>query len=280
MDLTNKNYLEINYNDLKKSKDLLEKSKNLQLTYILIQDFFNEHTVNQILEELKNIDNSNFIQYADGYKVFPRTAFSTENKDEEAGIYFNSTYETSRLIKEFFSIDLISKFHNLFNNINRDVSLLYGPNNNYFNPFNFRIMNDKVGINTTSNIHNGSSITNRCINSTYKHLVKSIDFDNQLSFFTLLKNCEVGGEITIYSYPKNDYSILKDKHLLLGFDGLEINLLKTNNKFIISMNPGDLIIFPGGQLWHRVEPVVEGTRITLGGFLASDFDNKKWYYWI
>jgi len=44
--------------------------------------------------------------------------------------------------------------------------------------------------------------------------------------------------------------------------------------------PGDMILFQGGQLWHRVA-TVEGAkdRITFGDFLGFFKDKNKIAYW-
>ena len=44
--------------------------------------------------------------------------------------------------------------------------------------------------------------------------------------------------------------------------------------------PGDLLIFYGGRIWHRVEPILGSKpRITLGGFINFSDDDKKCFYW-
>jgi len=44
--------------------------------------------------------------------------------------------------------------------------------------------------------------------------------------------------------------------------------------------PGDLLMFYGGYIWHRVEDIEGNTpRITLGGFLNFSKDDKELYYW-
>jgi hypothetical protein len=46
------------------------------------------------------------------------------------------------------------------------------------------------------------------------------------------------------------------------------------------MNEGDLLVFAGGELWHRVSKV-EGslTRYSLGGFMGFSHDGSRLYVW-
>jgi hypothetical protein len=57
-----------------------------------------------------------------------------------------------------------------------------------------------------------------------------------------------------------------------------------NNKDIIKdkIKPkkGDMILFQGGNIWHRVETVRGNIpRITFGGFIGISIDKTKFYYW-
>ena len=44
--------------------------------------------------------------------------------------------------------------------------------------------------------------------------------------------------------------------------------------------PGDMIVFAGGQIWHKVE-FVQGSRprFTIGGFMSRSKDDKTLYFW-
>jgi hypothetical protein len=48
----------------------------------------------------------------------------------------------------------------------------------------------------------------------------------------------------------------------------------------IRLAPGDMILFTGGRIWHRVEPVEgESERVTIGGFVALAQDGERVYFW-
>ncbi len=43
---------------------------------------------------------------------------------------------------------------------------------------------------------------------------------------------------------------------------------------------GDIIIFQGGNIWHKIETVMrKNPRISFSGFMEISLDKKKFYYW-
>lgn len=97
--------------------------------------------------------------------------------------------------------------------------------------------------------------------------------DNRFSFFIVLQDSEEGGELCCFDLHWNHVG---GRHGW-GFEMLEDrqgNVINVNDPAIRRMyvNPlaGDLVIFCGGNVWHRVERVRgQRSRITLGGFIAT-----------
>ncbi len=110
------------------------------------------------------------------------------------------------------------------------------------------------------------------------------DFANlpQLSYFMVLQNPEEGGELTVYDllwderitkdYPENNEFLIDPNG-----NRLYLNDLKS---FAIRPMPGDVLVFSGGPIWHRVEEVKGSLpRITFGGFVNFTKDDSGIYYW-
>lgn len=106
--------------------------------------------------------------------------------------------------------------------------------------------------------------------------------DDQLSYFVVLQQAESGGELTIYDMlwenvkrkesPENNDFVIDD-------NDKAIYLTEVKN-FAVKPQPGDILIFSGGPIWHRVEDIKGNIpRITFGGFLNFSNDNKELYYW-
>ena len=99
----------------------------------------------------------------------------------------------------------------------------------------------------------------------------------------MLQPSDKGGELTLYNLRWNDVKIrLSGDTVLVDEKGKKYDLLNKKQVPRISIAPqaGDMIVFSGGQIWHKVE-FVKGTtnRITLGGFLSFTKDEKGLYIW-
>ena len=278
------NHLIVKRPDFKTAHDSLNALTSLDIKYLLIKNFFSPDEVNSIVKDLKSLPSALCTVIKAGFTVFPRQAFNIAEPGEELDVYFSATAEATKDLKKYISVDVVKRFDEVFKEINNGntVEILDGPSNSTkFMPVNFRLVTPEGGgLKGPSIIHNGSNITARCANSTYKHLTGSIDFDNQLSFFTLLQNSDEGGDLTIFDFKRDDYPAVAKNRYIIAEDGKEVDLDATKEKCTIHMEPGDLMVFAGGQLWHKVEIVQKGERITLGGFTAIRYSDKTWHYWI
>jgi hypothetical protein len=276
------NHLIIKRPDFRYAKDCLNALRKTELKYLVVQNFFDNEEIKSIIHDLRVLPKHLYSVTKPGFTVFPRHAFNISNRDEDMHVYFSVSNQAIKDLKENVTVDVVQRFDDVFKAVNnaQTVEILDGPGNSIkFIPVNFRLMTSEVGAKATSGIHNGSHVTARCINSTYQHLKGLIDFDNQLSFFSLLQNCNEGGDLTIYDFKVDDYPSLTDGRYLNNPGGSNVDLETTKEKCTVHMEPGDLIIFPGGQLWHRVEVVKKGERISLGGFVAARYSDNTWHYW-
>ena len=276
------NHLVIKRPDFRFAKDCLNALKKTEIKYLLVQDFFSADEIKSIIKDLRLLPGQLYTKATPGYTVFPRPAFNMVNPAEDVNVYFGASKEAVLNLKKYIGVDVVARFNEVFRQVNNltPVEVLQGPGGGTtFMPINFRIMTPEIGTKATSHIHNGSNITARCVNGTYKHLTGIVDFENQLSFFCLLQNCAEGGDLTIYDFRREDYPELVDGRYLVNGNN-KVDLETTKEKCTVHMEPGDLIVFPGGQLWHRVEVVKKAERISLGGFAASSFADNSWFYWI
>jgi hypothetical protein len=116
----------------------------------------------------------------------------------------------------------------------------------------------------------------------YSLLVNDIDMNDQLSFFLKLQNSEEGGELTIYDMLWEDFvakSSQAENETVIDAKGNTI-YLKDVEQFTVQPLAGDVLIFAGGPIWHRVEDIRGDTsRITYGGFLNFSKNEKELFYW-
>jgi hypothetical protein len=105
--------------------------------------------------------------------------------------------------------------------------------------------------------------------------------DNKLSYFITVQNAEKGGELCCFdlSWQKVKKRISPTK--LLDETGEIIDLEKTTiETFLLKPEEGDLLLFAGGNIWHRVLTVQGNkSRITIGGFIAETNMPGRYYIW-
>lgn len=109
----------------------------------------------------------------------------------------------------------------------------------------------------------------------------TIDKSNQISAFCCLQQAEKGGALQLFDITYQQTHLLKDQSL----DGLKNfhNLMKVVRKrgyTNVKPNEGDLLLFNGGWIWHRIQNIKGNIpRITIGSFTAFSKDRSEVYYW-
>lgn len=119
----------------------------------------------------------------------------------------------------------------------------------------------------------------------YEHLRIQVHVKDQLSYFITVNEAEIGGELSLIDLTWEDGQHKENVGADLGvtlMDGRFVDTTKngTVKRQKIKPGAGDLLIFSGGPIWHKVE-LVEGNsnRITIGGFLAVTEDDKNLKFW-
>ena len=118
----------------------------------------------------------------------------------------------------------------------------------------------------------------------YAHLENQVRVYDQLSYFFCLQQADQGGELSLYDFEWEEGQSKSSNHenkTVLMADSASLKI-ENRKKMLINPAKGDLILFAGGQIWHRVEAVKGKTeRVTLAGFLsfAKNTDKECIYYW-
>ena len=129
-------------------------------------------------------------------------------------------------------------------------------------------------------IADGSELTTHCGNqfayksSKFDDLKKISLLDNQVSYFLLLQEPSEGGELTIFDAKWSNRSQYSNQSSDL------FHTIESRGSIQLDLRAGDLLIFQGGQFYHRVERA-QGPipRITLGGFITPSIDKQNLYFW-
>ncbi len=271
--------------EIKEGLICMEDITNNKIDGFIVNDFLTKNEVSQLINGFRNIGDSNLVHIEKGFDSYPMS-FAQFDQMLQHNLLSESDYfiESEDFINSFvqkFGVDIVSKMNTIFESIKNSprIEIASKPNeNNHYIPFTFRELFPGDGC-----------LKAHCENLFFQEFPSFFDkinsfsiLENQLSFFIVLQKPEIGGELTLFDIiwnenqkRINDNEIKLENNLTYEFDDIE----KLRRDYF---HPpvGSLVVFSGGQIWHRVEKVVEApSRITLGGFLSFSHDRKKLFAW-
>lgn len=267
-------FIEADYQDPLLNKDLVSKIHSWEIQGVVVRNVFSEEEVADILDKMSLIPESMILNTKTGTS-FPDPFATITDSEERLDNYIAKTDTFLQLPFTTLLTRLEEFFNRIEQTIKPSVSRILGKNK-WASPGNFRVLpQDKGGL----FVHCGYLFQQA--SPHYYKVVNEMEKEGQLSYFVVLQNSEEGGALTIYDMLWKD---IKNKDV---FDGNEYVLkpngekwyLKDIPQFAVRPNPGDVLIFAGGPIWHRVEPVKGRPRITFGGFINFSKDSGEFYYW-
>ena len=271
-------FREIEYKDI--TDHLINDVKTRKIDGFVTKNVYSKEEVSQILSLMKNADPQYRLEGSTS-TMYPAPFAIITDKDEKLREYFTKlNYFNSYLEKNNMGW-FTERLNRFFNKCGSDFEVSNPINmvaNQRVAPGNIRMFHTGKG---GSPVHCGNFFRWRH-GFFYSLLEPGIDSSQQLSYFVLLQNSEQGGELTIYDMVwdnvkrkvdvENNDSVINDA-------GERIYLTDCR-QFTVKPQPGDILVFDGGRIWHRVEDIYGQTkRITFGGFINFSTDSKKFYYW-
>lgn len=261
--------------------DLLEE----RITGILIKKFLSEAEVSNALEGIWNTPYQLKTRINDGFFSHPIT-FAQFTQLKEAGKLTLNDYckianELLTTQEQKLGFDVVKKlcnFLNTYDPIKQVSPIINKENSQELVPFTIRELLPGKG-----------ELIIHCENLFFKefpqffNLLKWLDIkDNKLSYFITLSEAEVGGELCCFDLNWSNIKTRVDDEQLQNEHFQNINIVNNPDikRHFIKPEPGDLLLFAGGNVWHRVEKVGGfKSRITLGGFIAETTTPGKYYIW-
>lgn len=261
--------------------DLLEE----RITGILIKNFLNNKEVNNALAGIWNTPYQQKTRINDGFFSHPIT-FAQFTQLKEAGQltlddYCKIAHELLTTQEKKLGFDVVKKlcnFLNTYSAFNQISPIINKENGQELVPFTIRELLPSKG-----------ELIIHCENLFFKEfpqffdLLKWLDIkDNKLSYFITLSEAETGGELCCFDLNWSNTKTRIDDEQLQNEDFQTINIVNNADvkKYYIKPAAGDLLLFAGGNVWHRVEKVGGfKSRITLGGFIAETTTPGKYYIW-
>lgn len=254
---------------------------------VIIKSIFSEKELEVIRQIVHDGFPEKYVCHSEVYS-FPHTFSSFVNSkpsEVQKEAYFNQNQVLLNSNVGLFGPDFIDRILLVFKRLsnNREFDVPEGQNGiGNYPPFTTRILTPKGKLLT----HCGNYFYAPYYDF-YQHLEKHVYVKNQLSFFVLVTAPKAGGELVLYNLRWVDGQKKKEDEpsfvRISNPDGtlFKSNPLRNKNSEDIKMEAGDLIIFSGGEIWHKVSQT-EGpiNRITIGGFLGkSKNKDNKIYYW-
>ncbi len=275
------NFMEVPYSDIEKSGDLVSKIKSNEIAGFVMKDVFSEEEINKVKQLLLNLDESYFMPTPTG-KMLPAPFAIITDANERLDFY----YEKLRLFDEAKGMLpelklLIDRLDHFFKKVAKNYKVSV-PSNKIKKlpvaPGTFRVFFPNMG---GLHVHCGNLFQAQSM-FYYSLLENDIDMNDQLSYFIVLQQSEAGGELTIYDMLWNDVKQKEspeNNEFVIADDGTRIYVDKLNS-FSVKPKPGDILVFSGGPIWHRVEDIKGvSPRITFGGFLNFSNKNDELFYW-
>lgn len=173
--------------------------------------------------------------------------------------------------KEVYKVDLINKISSLLSklNNNKKPKQLVMNKSDLISSGGFRVMFPTI---PSLFLHCGNQF-NKVFPTNYNFLSTQVEVYNHLSYFVVLKEPDEGGRLIIYdiSWKEAQESIFRTS-TIITLEGKKFNLDKKRSRIKnlkLDLKIGDLLIFSGGEIWHKVEDVKgKKERVTFGGFLG------------
>ncbi len=251
----------------------------------VVTDFMTEEEAAKIMAGYYAVPDEKLIKVNPGFNFYPRSFAQmeqgvqngeiTEESYHQEAVQFRDTFEQG------FGVDLTTRVRDILEKLGPKAHVPADQNGyGAFMPYTIREL--KGGGAGQIKVHCGHFFFNE-FPSFFDRFRHFTDNDHQLSFFVVLQPPTKGGELTLYGLRWDDAHERPDDSTLVRLkDGARLDLENPKSLPLeyISPKAGSLVIFNGGDIWHRVEDVQgESSRFTIGGFLSLSPDREDIYFW-
>ena len=236
---------------------------------IIVKNVFTDIELTKIKENLNKYEHLGFnITWGSilGYPLNKATKYRSK--------YFAEVQNDKVTYSKIFNLNISDKLTNIFKTISggKVVSVPIEKQHNY-NSGTFRIMEVNHG---ALKAHTGNEFIDLQKKKGMSYLVQLASMYDSMSYFILIQKPDKG-ELILY-----DLLYENTPNEVFGFKQNTRNDEYFNNiaSQKLNLQEGDLLVFNGGRIWHKVTDIKgKQRRITFGGFMAISKDNQDIYYW-
>ena len=270
-----KNFIEIDYKNEAKKQNYIEQIYQNKLDGFVTRGVLSKEEIREVLAEASKVKKEDCLPTSNG-RLFPYPYATISDFETTLDGYINKNEELLRLPLEKFKNRIQEFFERYSGSIQAKVPKVLKSNRpGAYGTFRF-FMPKMGGL----FVHCGYFFQEE--HAIYFDTVEEMDKEVQFSFFMMLQYPENGGNLTIYDmlWPEvNGKDIFENNEYVLDKNKKRV-YLEDVKTFSVRPEPGDILIFNGGPIWHRVEEI-EGTkpRVSFGGFINFSKDGKELFYW-
>jgi len=259
--------------------DLLKDIHSRKIDGAIIKNVVSEEEVNKIISAIPSLPETLVSSHKSGL-VFPYP-FASLSSGERVELYAIG----AKYFKEDFGktsgVDIIQRIQEILGYAAAG-RIVKAPrmkaNNNESALATLRMFNPGKG---AVRVHCGNFFQAE-FTGFYEHIKDNVNLLNQMSYFLTIQQPESGGELTLFDFEWKD--VKKKKHVEDEFEVYtnDWQMIDIRSRKQEKYNPksGEMLMFAGGEIWHQVENPIGGRdRITIGGFMAFDQDDKSLYVW-
>ncbi|MEX0768889.1 MAG: hypothetical protein WD029_10500 [Microthrixaceae bacterium] len=262
-------WLDLQVEELINYPDAIEQIYAGSLDGISIRGVFTEEEMSTGVLRARGYSDT-FNDY--GKQIFFGTAIV--GADDDRADYYEAAPIINDCIDSLFDVDFVNRIGQVLSAVGggRPASVPVEVGRGEYVPLTIRFLPPDGGV---MHAHTANEFCNAW--GSYEHLREIAQMWNSLSYFVVGQKPDSGGELVLYDLMWDD---TPEDVRVLSMSEERDALLERFTKTPIDLNVGDMILFTGGRIWHRVEPVHgQNERVTIGGFAALSEDGASIYFW-
>lgn len=259
---------------------------------MIIKGFLSPSEIESIKNGFNELPKEDLVHIKEGRAyppVFAQVLRNVEGKPDDVNNigkftdYFAKCESYSNSFSKKFGVDFKQKIEDVFSRMGGGRSVDVPKGFNGQGRYTFCTMRCLIPETGEMSVHTGNYFRESC-SEFYEHLETQVKTYDQLSFFVTLQKAEAGGGLTLYDIEWKGGQTKDnpgENRYVRDVDGKLIDIQSVGRKTLtLTPEAGDLLLFNGAQIWHRVE-IVKGQRdrMTIGGFIGFSEDDKEILYW-
>ena len=263
----------------------VEQIVDRELDGFIISDFLTEAETEKIKAAFYGLPEGEITEVVPGFDCYPKT-FAQFEQGVAAGAmepaqYFKKSSDFRDAFSSNFGVDLEGRVSAVLGKIAPEKKVTVPVDldaHGTFVPFTIRDLKPGLG-HLKAHCENYFFHEFPAFFDRFRHFTKN---EEQLSFFVVLQHSESGGELTLFNLQWSNTRKRPDDHTVMNIQGELLNLEDPTIVWRDQFRPqtGSLVIFRGGDIWHRVENIGGSrSRITAGGFISFSPDKGTLYLW-